>query len=202
MTQEHENLSAFVDGESQDSSLISALNDNESLNAKWQRYHLIRHSLRKEMPEFADFDISEQVANAIESEPAILAPKKTWRDVPVVASVVPFIKQGGQLAIAASVAAAVVIGVQQMNQPVDVGPMNSTPATLPGIKGGLSPVSLEETRTVPRTDVMEQRKVVNSFLTDHRNQLRMKAESLHNQDEALNGQEKGSPDNGESNNPQ
>jgi sigma-E factor negative regulatory protein RseA len=174
MTQKYENLSALVDGELQDNDMIKSIGDDQELSLKWQRYHLIRHGLRKELPTHADFDISAQVAKALADEPAILAPKRSWRDLPVVATVVPFAKQGGQLAIAASVAVAMVIGVQQYNQPELEQPFNNAPAVLPGIQGGLSPVSLEQTRPVQRADVLEQRRKINAFLTDHKQQLRLK----------------------------
>ena len=176
MTQKHESLSAFVDGELQDDGIISTLKNDAELAAKWQRYHLMRHSLRKEMPQMADFDVSAQIAEALEQEPAIVAPKRSWTSLPVVASVVPLVRQGGQFAIAATVAVAMVLGVQQMNKPETEQPFNGgTPATLPGIQGGLSPVSLEQTRAVPRADVMEQRRQINAYLNDHRHQLRIKA---------------------------
>lgn len=185
MTQQHESLSAVVDGEVQDDNLLGALQNDKELAAKWQRYHLIRQGLRKEMPEMADFDISQQVAKALDDEPAILAPKRTWQDLPLVSNVVPLVRQGGQLAIAASVAVAMVLGVQQLNQPEAEQPFNGgSPATLPGIQGGLSPVSLEQTRTVPRSDVLEQRRQINAYLTDHRHQLRIKASNQSKQDQA------------------
>ncbi len=174
MTQKHENLSAIVDGELQDDNLISELHSDAELSAKWQRYHLIRHGLRKEMPLHADFDISAQVAAALEHEPAIVAPKRTWKDLPVVASVIPFARQSGQLAIAASVAVAMVIGVQQFNQPEELQDFYTAPATIPGIQGGLSPVSLEQSQPVNRDDVMEQRRRIQAYLTDHKQQLRFK----------------------------
>jgi len=174
MTQKHENLSALVDGELHDDEMVKAIANDQDLSDKWQRYHLIRHGLRKELPAQADFDISAAVTEALADEPAILAPKRSWKDLPLVASVVPFAKQGGQLAIAASVAVAMVIGVQQYNQPELEQPFNNAPAVLPGIQGGLSPVSLEQTRPVQRADVLEQRRKVNAFLTDHKQQLRLK----------------------------
>lgn len=187
MTQKHENLSAFVDGESQDDNMVSMIGRDEELSAKWQRYHLIRQGLRKELPQNASFDISAQVALALQSEPAILAPKRTWRDMPLVANVMPLVRSSGQLAIAASVAVAMVIGVQKLNQE-EQQIFNPAPATFQGIQGGLSPVSLEQTTAIPRTDVMEQRRRINAYLTDHRQQVRLKdSQSLSSdfQDEAV-----------------
>ena len=185
MTQQHESLSAVVDGEVKDDKILGAISNDAELAAKWQRYHLIRQGLRREMPEMADFDISQSVAQALENEPAIVAPKRKWQDLPLVSNVVPLVRQGGQFAIAATVAVAMVLGVQQMNQPETEYQFDGgTPATLPGIQGGLSPVSLEQTRPVPRSDVLEQRRQINAFLTDHRHQLRIKASELNKQDQA------------------
>ena len=189
MTQKHENLSAIVDGELQDDNLISELHSDAELSAKWQRYHLIRHGLRKEMPLHADFDISAQVAAALEQEPSIVAPKRTWRDLPVVASVIPLARQSGQLAIAASVAVAMVIGVQQYNQPEELQDFNTAPATIPGIQGGLSPVSLEQSQPVNQVDVMEQRRRIQAYLTDHKQQLRFKTSVIDAADKPADEQE-------------
>ncbi|TRY30852.1 sigma-E factor negative regulatory protein [Aliiglaciecola sp. M165] len=174
MTHKHENLSAFVDGESQDDKIVSHLSNDSELAEKWQRYHLIRQTLRKEMPQSADFDVSAAVAEALQSEPAILAPKRTWRDLPVVSNVIPLVRSSGQLAIAASVAVAVVIGVQQMNQQPEQQIFNPAPASYPGIQGGLSPVSLEQTRAMPNVSVREQQRRISAFINDHMEQVMLK----------------------------
>jgi sigma-E factor negative regulatory protein RseA len=178
MSQKFENLSALVDGElnasvSSSSDLLKAVKNDADLQQKWKSYHLIRDSLRQELPANINFDIAEKVAQALEGEPAILAPKKTWRDLPLAGRVVPFAKQGGQMAIAASVAVAMIIGVQQFNQ-VDINqPFNAAPPIL-GIQGGLSPVSFDQTRTITNSDAVEQRRRINVYMTDHKQQLRFK----------------------------
>lgn len=175
MTQQQENLSALVDGEINDPHLIDRLGKDDELAQTWQRYHVMRHAMRKEMPEQADFDISNAIADALKDEPAIVAPKRSWQDLPVVATVLPLVRQGGQLAIAASVAVAMVLGVQQYNQTDAEQPFSSAPTVLPTDPlGGLSPVSLEQSRPVARTDVLEQRRRINAYLADHRQQLRLK----------------------------
>ena len=174
MTQKQENLSAFVDGEVQDDNMVSLLVNDAEMADKWQRYHLIRQGLRRELPSDASFDISALVASALESEPAILAPKKTWRDIPVLSNVIPLVRSGGQLAIAASVAVAMVIGVQKLNQE-DQQIFNPAPSVVPGIQGGLSPVSLEQTRAIPRSGAREQQqRRINAYLNDHRSQVLLK----------------------------
>lgn len=177
MTQQFEHVSAMMDGESCDQNTLDSLSNDKALSDKWHRYHLIRHSLRKEMPSEASFDISARVAEALQDEPAIVAPKRRWTDLPVVASVVPLVRQGGQLAIAASVAVAMVLGVQQYNKPEAEQPFNTAPSNIiiPGIQAELSPVSLEQTRPVSNNDLIEQRRLINAYLNDHRQQLRLKA---------------------------
>jgi sigma-E factor negative regulatory protein RseA len=189
MSQKFESLSALVDGEHSASTLSSSLlldavkNDAELL-LKWKSYHLIRDGLRQELPANINFDIADKIAQAIESEPTILAPKKTWRDLPLVSNIIPFAKQGGQMAIAASVAVAMIIGVQQVNQADVNQPFNSAPP-IPGIQGGLSPVSFDLTRSIPNSDAVEQKRRINAYLTDHKQQLRFKTIQLSSDNSAI-----------------
>ncbi|MCC2614698.1 transcriptional regulator [Aestuariibacter halophilus] len=175
MSQQHENLSALIDGEQHDDGLIDAVSQDAELAAKWQRYHLIRQGLRKELPPNGQFDISAQVAAALNEEATVLAPKqRRWQDLPVVAQVLPLARQGGQFAIAASVAVAMVLGVQQINTQDPTEPFNTTQPQLPGVQGGMSPVSLEQTRPLQQTDMLEQRRRINAFLNDHRQQMQLR----------------------------
>ncbi len=48
MTQQQEKLSAFMDGENEGNDIIDAIEQDEALQAKWQRYHVIRSAMRKE----------------------------------------------------------------------------------------------------------------------------------------------------------
>lgn len=183
MTQKSELLSALMDGESQDKRSIDTVIDDAEAMGTWQRYHLIRDGLRKELPEQLDFDISAKVAEALEQESAIVAPKSSVTSkLPILGQVIPLVRQAGQFAIAASVAAVMIIGVQTLNTPQPDQPFNAAPVPqIPGISGGLSPVSLEQTRALPQTDVMEHRRRVNAYFTDHQQQLRLKAELVRQQ---------------------
>jgi len=189
MSQKFENLSALVDGElidsnSSSSHVLDAVKNDADLQLKWKSYHLIRDGLRQELPANINFDIADRVAQALVSEPAILAPKKTWRDLPLIGNVIPFAKQGGQMAIAASVAVAMIIGVQQVNQ-VDADlPFNAAPP-IPGIQGGLSPVSFDQTRAIPNSDGVEQRRRINAYMMDHKQQLRFKTIRLVNDESSI-----------------
>ncbi len=189
MSQKIENLSALIDGEhsasnSSSSQVWDAVKNDADLQLKWKSYHLIRDGLRKELPANINFDIADKVAQALEAEPAILAPTKTWRDLPLVGRVIPFAKQGSQMAIAASVAVAMIIGVQQVNQADVDQPFNAAPP-IPGIQGGLSPVSFDQTRNIPNSDGAEQRRRINAYMTDHKQQLRFKTIQLSNDESAV-----------------
>jgi sigma-E factor negative regulatory protein RseA len=76
-----------------------------------------------------------------------------------------------------------IIGVQQVNQ-ADVDQPFNAAAPIPGIQGGLSPVSFDQTRTVPNFDGVEQRRRINAYLTDHKQQLRFKTIQLGNEQSA------------------
>ncbi len=176
MTQQQEKLSAFMDGEVEGNDIIDAIKHDEALQAKWQRYHVIRGAMRKEASVAPQLDITASVAAALENEPAIVAPKASrWRAIPVIGSVVPFAKQSGQFAVAASVAVAVILGVQHFNQPAPTEPFMTAPTA--GPQGGLAPVSLEQTRSLPRNDmneVLEKKRKINALIADHEQQIKLK----------------------------
>lgn len=188
MTHQQEKLSAFMDGESTDQEIVNQIKDSAELQAKWQRYHVIRSTLRKEATVAPELDITARVAAALESEPTVMAPRarSRWRDIPVLGNIAPFARQSGQFAVAASVAAAVILGVQQFNQPVPTEPFSTAPTVMP--QGGLAPVSLEQTRTLPRNDMaqmLEKKRKINAIIADHEQQIRLKqAEEQRIADEA------------------
>lgn len=191
MTQQQEKLSAFMDGEIEGNDIIDAIKHDADLQAKWQRYHVIRGAMRKEASVAPQLDITASVAAALESEPAIVAPKQSrWRSIPVIGSVVPFAKQSGQFAVAASVALAVIVGVQQYNQPAPTEPFMTAPTIAP--QGGLAPVSLEQSRALPRNDmneVLERKRKINALIADHEQQIRLKqAQEASAEEEQVNPQ--------------
>lgn len=193
MSQKLENLSALVDGENVASTLsgshvLDVIKNDAELQLKWKSYHVIRDGLRKELPAIINFDIAEKVARALESEPVILAPNKTWKDLPLVGKIIPFAKQGGQMAIAASVAVAMIIGVQQVNQNDVNQPFRAAPP-IAGIQGGLSPVSFDQTPAIANSDGFEQRRRINAFMTDHKQQMRFKTIQLGNDGAVLMDQD-------------
>ncbi|HID48375.1 MAG TPA: hypothetical protein EYP40_01975 [Chromatiales bacterium] len=104
----HESLSALADGELDNPEpLIRQLGNDPDLKQRWLRYHVIRDSLTDHMT-LPDIDISAAVCRALESEPAILAPAHHRRR-----GRLRFLgRQAAGLAIAATVSAVAVLGVQ------------------------------------------------------------------------------------------
>ncbi|WP_334063936.1 sigma-E factor negative regulatory protein [Alteromonas genovensis] len=186
MTQQQEKLSAFMDGEAEDDKIIDAIKHDAELQAKWQRYHVIRGTMRKEASVAPEMDITASIAAALADEPAIVAPKESrWRSIPIIGSVVPFATQSGQFAVAASVALAVILGVQHLNQPAPTEPFMTAPTA--GPQGGLAPVSLEQTRTLPRNDmneVLEKKRKINALIADHEQQIKLKQVQAEEEEKA------------------
>jgi sigma-E factor negative regulatory protein RseA len=183
MTQKYENVSAMLDGESVDEGFSKALVDDPALRAKWRSYHLTRDLMRNDMSSDLKFDISEKVAEALNDELSIVAPKPTWRDSPVVSAVIPIVQQSGQWAMVACVTALVIFGFQTYNQPEETVPFNTAPPAL-GPQGGIAPVSLQ-TNNVSQQDrmsqLLEQRRQINALIQDHQRQQRLKNVTIQNQ---------------------
>jgi len=176
MTQQYEKLSAFVDGEHQDSEIALSLTQNPELADKWKRYHLVRDCIRNEMSADIHFDVSAQIAKQLENELPMVAPKRTWRELPVVATVIPLLQQSGQLAIAASVTAVMIFSYQSYNQPEELQPFLTAPTGF-GPQGGLAPVSLNTSESVDREGMailLEQQRQINALIEDHQRQLKLK----------------------------
>ncbi|UAA40070.1 transcriptional regulator [Paraneptunicella aestuarii] len=201
-----ESLSAYIDGDHQDGKFLEELRSDPELISKWHRYHIIKDGLKNELPTELHLDLSDSIAKAIEKEPVIMAPKpsllKSFFGKGSKGSVTPLVQQTGQFAIAATVAVAVILGYQQYNTPVAEQPFSATPVIpVSGIQGGLSPVSLEQTRSLPGNDVMEQRRRLNAYLNDHNQQVRRKSNVEPNSntpDDASNegtNKDSGHPDN-------
>ncbi len=101
-----ESTSALMDGElsAEDEDLLDKLLSDDELKQKWQHYHLIRDSLQGHLPETVTMDLHAKIHDVISSEPTVLAPRKK--------QAIPFLKPVTGFAIAASVTAAVLLGVQ------------------------------------------------------------------------------------------
>lgn len=183
-----EQLSTLMDGDLSEIEVLNELGTDPALQDTWSRYHLIGDAMRGDLPVNLQLDLSDSIMLALEDEPAILASKPAQPAAPQVqpaGKVIPFVRrfgqQVGQYAIAASVAAAVIFGVQQY-QGKDGVPTSPVLNTIP-VGGSAAPVSVHYPQDGSRTGVrqqglseqqmQEQRERINAFLRDHQLQQRL-----------------------------
>ena len=124
-----EQLSAFMDGELgelQKNQVGQMLKETELLGT-WRRYHLVSDCLRRSLPEHLDRELAGKVSSSIAGEPAIVAPARWSRSLA---------KPAAGFAIAASVAALAILGIQQQQQGVPQGiPQEPLVQSAPGAGG-------------------------------------------------------------------
>ncbi|MFH7527036.1 RseA family anti-sigma factor [Aeromonas sp. A5] len=190
-----EQISALMDGDLSDAQVLNELELDSDLQDTWGRYHLIGDAMRGDLPVNLQLDLSDSIMAALEDEPTVLAPKPVeakpvapqaqpdMEPAKTDANVVPLFRrigqQLGQYAIAASVAAAVIFGVQQY-QGQDGVPTNPVLNTIP-IGGSAAPVSVHYPQEGNRNrqqglteqQMQEQRERINAFLRDHQLQQRL-----------------------------
>ncbi|TFH91671.1 anti-sigma E factor [Vibrio ouci] len=187
-----EKLSALMDGELVDKALITELEQDQESLQSWQNYHLIGDVMRGEAPEIPEWNIAESVALALDDEPAHSTITQLEQHRRVESQPTPaqarkqlpaWLNQFGQVAMAACVSLAVILGVQQYG-----GSDPSSPAaeTLPVLQtipfaGSAEPVSLTrssvEQQSSSEVNVQEQRRRINAMLRDYELQLRLNSEN-------------------------
>ncbi len=202
-----EKISALLDGEELDQSIINALAVDDDSQQTWQHFNLIGDVMRGEAPQNKDWDISARVALALDNEPAHtgvaesvaepapvvqIATARQAREVETQPSpqqakrtLPAWFTQVGQVAVAACVSLAVIVGVQQYNggeENLSAGDSQlSVLETIP-FAGTAEPVSLTADSVNRRhagpteEQVMEQRRRINAMLQDYELQLRLNAE--------------------------
>lgn len=176
MTQQLEKLSAFIDGEHHDPDIAKSVTRDPELTDKWKRYHLVRDCIRNDMSADIHFDISAEIAKKLENELPMIAPKRVWSELPIIASVIPLVKQSGQLAVAACATAVMIFSYQSYNQPEETLPFLTAPTEF-GPQGGLAPVSLNKSQSIDREGMaimLEQQRQINAIIEDHQRQLKLK----------------------------
>jgi len=181
-----ERISALMDGELQDDREVGELAQQPESMATWERYHLIGDALRDDLPPQLNLDLAARVAMALEDEPALLVPHaRRSRLANLKPTLRGLLGQGGQYAIAASVAAAMILGVQHYRaDDGSIGPV-SVLNTVP-VGGMAAPVSvnyapegapslLRQGQQRPLTDeqLQQERQRINAFLRDHQLQQRL-----------------------------
>ena len=172
-----ETVSSCVDNFQHNENAFDDIINDEHLSATWDRYHLIGDVLRNDTSDVLQLDLSAEIAKAIADEPTILAPKATnVFALKLKAKVVQLAKPFGQLAIAASAAGLMVIGVQS-----NVAQNNETvlPSqivqTIP-LAGIAEPVSLnyqQPDRASQKQAFIEQQRRFHALLSDHQQQIKL-----------------------------
>lgn len=105
----YEAVSALADGEflqADAPALAAAVSEDPQARQRFARYHLIGDALRGNLPARLDPAFAERLRLAVADEPAVLAPRRRLQGL---------LKPAAGFALAASVAAMAVIGVQQIN---------------------------------------------------------------------------------------
>lgn len=184
-----EGLSALMDNEASELELhrlLKAVETEGALRESWKNYHLAASAIRGDTPGLVPVDLSAQISAAIADEPAHQVVRKS--------GLAGLWHAAGRLAVAASVAGAVVIGAQQYLQTntdmLAVAP-DPQPETVGGAAGvvpdGFSAPALS-TRTVnisdgpvlnhqpERTGVIyqpsaQEQQIQNKVIEEHLNQL-------------------------------
>lgn len=181
-------VSAAVDGET-DSQALAELASDKASHEKWRNYHMIGDAMRGELPQTLNLDLSARIADAIEQEPTIMAPTPSREDATeqqIAAKVsgdsvkvVPFYKQFGQYAIAATVAVMAIVGVQNMNQTEGDTDITAPALVTRPLIGSASPVSYQgpgaQQQGYNNEQLREQQQRINSYLQDHLLQQRLNA---------------------------
>lgn len=109
-----ETLSALMDNQASELELLRLLKASEhqdELRQRWSRYQLASAALRNELPLLATGDFASRISAAIADEPVYAA--ATAKSEPTAAAKRNWWQQLGKVAVAASVASAMVVGVQQ-----------------------------------------------------------------------------------------
>ncbi|POC30231.1 sigma-E factor negative regulatory protein [Vibrio vulnificus] len=191
-----EKLSALMDGEIVDKALIKEIAQDDDVLASWRNYHLIGDVMRGEAPQQPEWNIAESVALALENEPAHSLhqqkvieltqmppesqplPQQARRQLPA------WLSQFGQVAVAACVSLAVILGVQQYGGSDPAAPQADQLPVLQAIPfaGSAEPVSLTREsveKSMSESSIQEQRKRVHAMLRDYELQLRLNSDSSH-----------------------
>jgi len=106
-----EQLSALIDDEltsHEVNEVLDVLAKDNELRNRWERYHLIRDVMHNDLQSDIQHGLSDRVHEALQSEPTMLAPSRK------VVSFPPFMKQVTSFAVAASITAVAILGVQSV----------------------------------------------------------------------------------------
>jgi sigma-E factor negative regulatory protein RseA len=149
-----EKLSAYVDNELDELDehrVHTALAGDPLLRRTWERYHLARSALHQELEIILAPEVAERISRRIAGEPSEAGSYRRHR----------LARLAGTLAMAASVAAIAILGVQRVNappaQPVTLA-ASSTAAPAPVIRVGITRWDTKEP---------EAEQALNAYLMEH-----------------------------------
>ena len=180
----NERISALVDSEAESASWLKAVVQDSEQQQVWNRYHLIGDAMRNELPKQLDTDLASRIAAALADEPTVLAPVAKATTSRWQPAVVRVLRGAGQFAMAASVAAVTILGVQHYNaNSLATGTHPTVLNTVP-VGGVAAPVSInfqnprqltEHTAQPASNQVQQQaeRERMAVFLRDHQLQQRL-----------------------------
>lgn len=182
-----ETISSMVDNyrvsEQESEQTIDEMLKDEHLANTWQNYHLIGDVIRNEIPQTLQLDLSQQISSAIADEPTILAPV-TSNEKPSTgfkAKIVQLMRPAGQLAIAASAAGLMIIGVQQNTADTNEIITPSQIVQTKPLGGFANPVSFnyqQNTKSQQKAALeqrIEQQRRFQALLSDHQQQVKLSA---------------------------
>lgn len=142
-----ESVSALMDNEASElelQRLLKELDADPELKATWSRYQIASAGLKGKLPAMASTDFAARVSAAIDAEETyssqeVAKSKVVGEDVSKPSSVVVlpsrWLQQAGRVAVAASVAGALIVGVQQYQavDPQSSEIASAAPAASPAI---------------------------------------------------------------------
>jgi sigma-E factor negative regulatory protein RseA len=171
--QSDERISSLVDGELDEQErrrTLTAMEADAGLRRQWERYHLASDALRNNLPQAIDTGFAGRVMAALKDEPTVLAPPPSKP----AAAHAPLSKRLAGVAVAASVAAVAVLGVQTMyRDDAAMNPQQQLAKAAPGrnsevLQVAETPANLA--RTLPAQSVHHFDPYLNKYLLDHNQQ--------------------------------
>lgn len=123
-----ESISALADGQASElelARLLKAAETDPEVTALWHRYHVARTAMHKDLSAFASAGFAERVSAAVAAEDS---PRRSSRPA-------QWLANAGRLAVAASVAGAVILGAQ-LYQSGDLDPGSASPGLAAGTQTG------------------------------------------------------------------
>ncbi|MEK7206356.1 MAG: sigma-E factor negative regulatory protein [Pseudomonadota bacterium] len=152
-----EKLSALVDNEIDELDqrrVLGALAEDAALRRTWDRYHLVRAALRKELEFVVAPGLAERIAEEINMTSAragSVSPRTFWRRAALAS---------GTVAIAASVAAVAIFGLQWVRAPIATQQLAAQSKPTPAQVARAGAMRWDTTHT-------EAENALNAYLVEH-----------------------------------